>query len=103
MSSRGHSSWMPYRRCRVTKDAALQKIERRKEENPNQIDKVPEEPGVLDSVGEPHRIRLPQLGARTPEIRIHHHSAEHVKPMQAGQCVVDGEEVVGVRQRAFVE
>src|SRR4029450_4714921 len=91
-------------RCVVTRHGCcLQKIQGRKEENPDQIDEVPEEARVLDPVGEPRRIRLPELRTGTPEIRVHYHPAEHVETVQTGQGVVDGEEVVSVRQRAFVE
>src|SRR6185503_8036632 len=73
---------------------ALQKIQSRKEEDPDQIDEMPEKAGVLDPVGEPHRIRLPELRAGTPEIGIHRHPADHVEPVQPRQGEIDGEEVV---------
>src|SRR5258705_12053751 len=92
-----------YRRCRFTEDTALQKIQRREEKDPDQIHEMPEEPRVLDPVGEPYRIRLPELGAGTPEIRVHRHPAQHVEPVQSGQGVVDGEEVVGAGKGALVE
>src|SRR4026209_549201 len=72
---------------------ALQKIQGREEEDPDQIDEMPEETRVLDPVGEPDRIRLPELRARAPEIGVHHHPAEHMEHVQSGQGVVDGEEV----------
>src|SRR4029450_4085056 len=45
----------------------------------------PSEPRVLDPVGEQHWIRLVELCAGAPEIGIHHHPAEHVEHVQAGQ------------------
>src|SRR5215470_17368107 len=86
-----------------TEGAALQKIEGREQKDPDQIDEMPEEASVLDPVGEPRRIFLPELRTGTPEIRVHRHSPKHVEPVQAGQGEVDGEEVVGAGQRAFVE
>src|SRR5687767_11343425 len=75
----------------------LQKIQGREKEDPDQIHEMPEEARVLDAVGEPDWIRLPELRAGTPEIGVHHHTAEHVEHVQASQGVVDGEEVVGAR------
>src|SRR5688572_4798831 len=73
----------------------LQKIQGREKEDPDQVDEMPEEARVLDPVGEPHRVRLPELRAGAPEIGVHHHPAEHVEHVQAGQGVVEGEEVIG--------
>ena len=91
-------------RCVVARHGCrLQKIQRREEEDPDQIHEMPEEARVLDPVGEPHRIRLPELRAGAPEIGVHHHPAEHVEHVQAGQRVVDGEEVVGAGKFPQVE
>src|SRR5262245_6096322 len=92
MSPRGHSSWMP-----------LQEIQSREEKDPDQIDEMPEQSRVLDSVGEPHRIRLPELRAGTPEIRVHHHPAEDVETVQSSQGEIDGEEIVGAGQFPCME
>src|SRR5258705_2926458 len=86
-----------------TEGTALQEIEGREEEDPDQIHEMPEEARVLDPVGEPLRIRLPQLRAGTPEIRAHHHPAKHVEPVQSGQVEIDGEEVIGARYGPLVE
>src|SRR5258706_14225006 len=48
---------------------------------------MPEEPRVLDPVGEPYRIRLPELGAGTPEIRVHRHPAQHGLHVLGGMAV----------------
>ena len=62
----------------------LQKIQGREEEDPDQIHEMPEEARVLDPIGEPHGIRLPELRARTPEIGVYHHPAKHVEHVQTG-------------------
>src|SRR5262245_23712087 len=81
----------------------LKEIQGREKEDPYQIDEVPEEARVLDPVGEPHRIRLPQLRARTPEVGIDQHPADHVKPVQSGQREIDGEKVVGTGEEVMFE
>src|SRR5713101_3460724 len=81
----------------------LQKVEGREEEDPDQIHEMPEEARVLDPVGEPLRIRLPELRAGTPEIRVHGHPAKHVKPVQSGQGEIDSEKVVGAGYGPLVE
>src|SRR3954471_11059036 len=74
--------------------AALEQIQRREEKDPDQIHEVPEQARVLDSVGEPLRVRVPLLRAGPQEVRVHAHPAEHVEHVEAGQGEVDGQEVV---------
>src|SRR6187200_1223909 len=81
----------------------LQKIEGREQEDPDQIHEMPEEPRVLDPIGEPLRVCLPLLRARTPEVSVHRHPAGHVEHVQAGQGEVDGEEVVGAGVEMVLE
>src|SRR5262245_50169734 len=87
----------------TNKDSRLQKIQGRKQEDTDQIDEVPEQPGVLHPVGEPRRVGLPQLRARTQEIGVHRHPAHHVQHVQPGQREVDGQEVVGAGKQVVVE
>src|SRR5207342_325304 len=84
-------------------DGRLQKVESREQEDPDQIHEVPEEARVLDPVGEPLWIRLPELRAWPPEIGVHHHPAKHVQHVQAGQREIDGEEVVGAWEEPGLE
>src|SRR4026209_650167 len=82
---------------------ALQKIKGREQEDPDQIHEMPEETRVLDPIGKPLRVGLPQLRARTPEIRVHCHATHHMEHVQPRQREVNGEEVVGAREKMVVE
>src|SRR4029453_16940565 len=101
MSSAEWPAWAAW--SLVVMNFRLQKIQSREQEDPDQVDEVPEEARVLDAVGEPRRIRLPELRARTPEVGVHHHAADHVQHVQPGQREVDREEVVGARKQVIVE
>src|SRR4029450_10892742 len=81
----------------------LQKIQGREKEDPDQIHEMPEETRVLDPVGEPHRIRLPELRAGAPEICVHAHPADDVQHVQPGQREVDGEEVIRAGKEPVVK
>ncbi len=64
---------------------------------------MPEEAGVLDPVGEPFRVCLPELRPGAPEIGVHRHPADYVEHVQAGQGEVDGEKVVGAGKEPALE
>src|SRR5262245_62012259 len=93
------SAWLPM----VCALLRLQQVENREEEDPDQIDEVPEEARVLDPVGEVLGIGLPELGARSPEVGVHSHAADHVQTVQAGEREVDRQERALARHQALVE
>src|SRR6476660_10312068 len=84
-------------------DARLQEIEGREQEDPDQIHEMPEEARVLDAIGKPLRVRLPELRAGPQEVGVHAHPAEHVEHVQARQGEIDGEEVVGAGKEPGLE
>src|SRR5438093_9103832 len=84
-------------------DARLQKIEGREQEDPDQIHEMAEEARVLDAIGEPLRVRLPELRAGPQEVGVDTHPAEHVEHVQAGQGEVEGEEIVGAGKEPGLE
>src|SRR5688572_17395910 len=86
-----HYKRRPTRSAGLQACPALQQVQHREQENPNQIDEVPVEPGELDPVDELLGIPLPHPGARADEIRHHHHPAEDVDAVQARERVVDRE------------
>src|ERR1043166_7219470 len=75
-----------------------QQIERREEEDPDEVDEVPIEANDLDAVGEALRLALPHLRAEGQKVGEDDHSAENVQAVQAGHREVDGEEVVRLRE-----
>src|SRR5215212_5033117 len=81
----------------------LQQVKGWEQEDPDQIDEVPEQARVLDPVREPLRVRLPELGARSPEIGVHRQPGEDVKHVQPGQGEIQGEEVVGAGKESELE
>src|SRR6187551_3330518 len=84
-------------------DARLQEIECREQEDPDQIHEMPEEPRVLDAIGKPLRVRLPERRAGPQEVGVHTHAAEHMEHVQARQGEVEGEEVAVAWELARAE
>src|SRR3954469_25599209 len=82
---------------------SLEQVENGKEEDPDQIDEVPEQSGVFHPVGEVLGIGLPELGARSPEAAVYHDAADHGQHMEAGEREVDRQEGVLARQQAVME
>src|SRR5712691_7587274 len=74
--------------------ALLQEIERREEEDPHQVDEVPIEAGVLDAVGEPLLVRVPELAAEGQEIRVDDDPAHDVQAVKAGEHKVDAVKII---------
>src|SRR6266550_4140757 len=69
----------------------LEQIKKREDENPDQIDKVPEKAGYLDAVCQVFRVALIKFFAdRQPHVNKDEHSAEHVHPMQTGDGEITG-------------
>src|SRR6185436_8276367 len=81
----------------------LQKIQSREEKDPDQVDKMPEEARMLNPIDEPLRVRLIELRAGTPEIRVHRHPTDDVKHVQTGEREIDREEVAGARKQPGLE
>src|SRR2546421_9004319 len=71
---------------------ASQQIKKREDKNPDKIDKVPEEPGDFDAIGEVLRISLINFFAdRQPHVEKNKNAAEHVRTVQSGDGEVAGE------------
>src|SRR6185295_19301852 len=64
---------------------SLQEIEDREEENPDQINEVPEQTGNLNAIGVPFRVGFPQAGQRTPNRKNHNSATQNVERVQPGQ------------------
>src|SRR5437667_1396500 len=62
----------------------LKEIEHREQEDPNQINKVPEQPANLHAVRETHRIGPPHFRAGDPEKAVHHHASQNMQRVEAG-------------------
>src|SRR6266481_6130378 len=63
----------------------LEQIKEREDENPDKIDKVPEQSADLDSIGQMFRIALVKFFAdRQPHVNENQDAGEHVRSMQAG-------------------
>ena len=73
----------------------LEDEEAQEQEDPDDIDEVPEQTRVLDPVGEPALVLVPQLGAGAPEIGVDDHPADHVEGVEPGHREVDRQEGVG--------
>src|SRR5262245_43681588 len=93
------SAWLPM----DARSSRLQQIEDREEEDPDQVEEVPEEARVLDAVREVLGIGLPELRPGSPEVSIHRHAADHVQAVQSGEREVDRQEGALARQQALVE
>jgi hypothetical protein len=72
-----------------------EQIENRKEKNPDQIDKVPVQPGHFHAVGVLPRLFLPHLRAGSEQIGEHDHPTQDVQPVKSRHHVVDRVEGVG--------
>src|SRR5215813_6973175 len=81
----------------------LQQIERREEEDPDEIDEVPVEADDLDAVGEAARLVVVHLPAPDQEVCETDHAAEDVQAVQAGHREVDREEVARLREVVMLE
>src|SRR3982751_1366562 len=81
----------------------LQKVKGREQEDPDQIHEMPEESRMFNPVGEPFRVRLPELRPGSPEIRVHGHPADDVEHVQPGQREIDGEKVVRAGKQPELE
>src|ERR1700730_5859533 len=67
----------------------LEQIEKRKDENPDKIDKVEEQTGNLYAIGEVFGIPLVNLFAdRQPHVKKNEDTAEHVRAMQSGNSKI---------------
>ena len=75
----------------------------KEEEDPNQVDEVPEQPRVLDAIREVLLVFLPELGAGPPEVGVDRHPAHDVEHVQPGHREVDREEGVRARKIPVVE
>src|ERR1700739_2144509 len=63
----------------------LEQIKKRKDKNPDKIDKVPKQPGNLDAVGEMLGIALVDFFAdRQPHVEENQNTTEHVRSVQSG-------------------
>ena len=69
----------------------LQQIQNREQEDPNQVDEVPEQSGNFDAVGVTFGLGLPHLCARTPNVKDHQRAADDVQRVQAGEREVNRE------------
>src|SRR6187200_2967309 len=73
------------------RDRQLKQVKEREDEDPNQVDEVPEESGHLDAIGKMLRVFPVEPGARTPEEGENQDSTENVQAMQAGDHEIRGE------------
>src|SRR5207237_1827871 len=95
--------WLLTSSCEAASMDTSEEIERREEEDPHQVDEVPVEAGVLDAVGEPLRVGVPQLAAGGQKIRVDDDPADDVHAVQPGHGEVDAVEVVVRRVVAQLE
>src|SRR5215510_16062237 len=71
---------------------SLEQIKEREHKNPDQIDKVPEQPAHLDAIREMFRVALIKLFAdRQPHVNKYEHSTQHVQAVQTGNGEITGE------------
>src|SRR4029077_9378075 len=69
----------------------LEQIEKRKDENPDKIDKVPEQTADLHAIGEVFGISLVNFFAnRQPHVEKNEDTAQHVRAMQSGNRKIAG-------------
>src|SRR5450755_4041520 len=69
---------------------ALEEIEKREHEDPDQIDKMPEKAGDFDAVGEVFRVLLIEPGThRQHEVDEDENARQHMQAVQAGNEEVD--------------
>src|SRR5258705_4392442 len=80
--------------CWAASIGTSEEVEGGEEEDPDQVDEVPVEPGVLDAVGEVLGILRPELGAGPEQVAVDDDPADDVQAVQAGHGEVDGVEVV---------
>src|SRR3954452_14497734 len=93
-----------HRGCRIGHVVLLlHEVQNREEENPHEVDEMPVKADDLDPV----RITLglfgPHLRPRPEEIEKYDYAAEDVQAVQAGHREIDGQEVVRLREAAFLE
>src|SRR2546423_1540162 len=86
--------WLLTSSCEAASMDTSEEVERGEEEDPHQVDEVPVEAGVLDTVGEVLGIGVPHLRPRGEQEAVDDHPADDVQPVQASEGEVDGEEVV---------
>src|SRR6267143_3699198 len=89
--------------CWAASIGTSEEVKGGEEEDPDQVDEVPVQPGVLDAVGEMLGILRPELGAGAEQVPIDDDPADDVQPVQAGHGEVDGVEVVVSGRVAEVE
>src|SRR6266481_7162571 len=71
--------------------SSLQQVKQRKDENPDEIDKVPEKSADFDTIGQVLGIALVKpLAHRQPHVNEHQHATKHVKTMYAGDRKIAG-------------
>src|SRR2546425_2507415 len=80
--------------CPVASMRTSEEVERREEEDPDQVDEVPVEARVLDPVGEMLGIGLPHPAAPGEQEGVDDDPADDVQTVQSGEQKVNGEEVV---------
>ena len=80
--------------------SSLEKVKERENENPDQINKVPEQAGDLNSIGEMLGVAFVKLRPdRQPEINEDEHAAEDVQAVQSGDRKVGREIGAVLRQK----
>src|SRR3954463_7813805 len=80
-----------------------EEVERREEEDPDQVDEMPVEAGVLDAVGEVLGIGGPEARSGAEQVAVDDDPADDMQAVQARHREVDGVEVVVRRDVAEVD
>jgi hypothetical protein len=69
-----------------------EQIKKRKDKNPDKINKVPKQPGDFDAIGQMFWVMLVKLFTdRQPHVNKDEHSGEDMKAVQAGDREIAGE------------
>src|SRR5207248_2737978 len=95
--------WLLTSSCEAASMDTSEEVERRKEEDPHQVDEVPVEAGVLDAVGEVLGVGGPHLRPGREQEGVDDDAADDVQAVEPGQREVDGVEIVVRGEVAEVE
>src|SRR5258705_9223529 len=81
----------------VAHNFSSEQIENRKQENPDQIDEVPEQSCHFDAVRVALRLGLPPAPAGEKEVSHYYRASEYMRRVQAGKREIDREVSVVLR------
>src|SRR5947209_1290517 len=93
-----------HRGCRISQVVLLlHEVQNREKKNPDKVNEMPVEADDLDPVRITLRLFGPHLRARPEEIEKDDHTAENEQAVQPCHREVDAQEVVGLREAAFLK